>query len=495
MGGSSSSHNTCERCMEDLMNPSQHVDKVINRQSQKEIFEKLVAAQDNNRVCLVAYVLDMCFQGHNESLDSKNRGHFIEMVKHIAKFNDEVVGVFLENAPRNAKYTSPIIQKRVLNILANNVRKKIREEVGHAAFCILVDESQDTSNREQMTIVLRFVDNDEIKKVLDFYELCIDKMKGQGYDGPSNMRGTWNGLQALFLSDCPYAYYVHCFAHQVQLALVSASKEVAAIRTIAAKNSLFFSFLNSIVNVITASPKRHSELQVAQSMNIIELLAAGERETVCTVLENTKKDGSTGSLRGEATSTYNAIRQFKFVFILHLLKEIMGLTYILYLFCKKHDIDMPHMNAQYEVETRRSCQQNDNIIVEHHYHFDIFNYFQLAELNSKFSEWEMELLILSSALDPKLHILICELKLYETYVPHHLVLKNVSNLSELCQGLVETKRSQRYYLIDRLIRLVLTLLVSTATTERAFSAMKLVKTALSNKMENEFLADSMIVYI
>ncbi|CAL9026709.1 unnamed protein product [Prunus brigantina] len=211
------------------------------------------------------------------------------------------------------------------------------------------------------------------------------------------MRGTWNGLQALFFRDCPYAYYVHCFAHQLQLALVSASKEVVAIW-------LFFSSLNSIVNVITASPKHHSELQVAQSMNIIELLAAGERETVCTVLENTKKDGPTGSLRGEATGTYNAIRQFEFVFILNLLQEIniMGLIYILYLFCKKHDIDMPHMNAQYKVGTRRSYHQKDNITDEHHY-FDIFNDaidFQLAELNSRFSEGAMKLLILSSTLDP-----------------------------------------------------------------------------------------------
>jgi len=50
-------------------------------------------------------------------------------------------------------------------------------------------------------------------------------------------------------------------------------------------------------------------------------------------------------------------------------------------------------------------------------------------------------------------------------------------------------------LIDRLIRLVLTLPVSTATTERAFSAMKHVKTVLRNKMEKEFLADSMMIYI
>ena len=46
-----------------------------------------------------------------------------------------------------------------------------------------------------------------------------------------------------------------------------------------------------------------------------------------------------------------------------------------------------------------------------------------------------------------------------------------------------------------MIRLVLTLPVSTATTERAFSAMKLVKTTLRNKMEEDFLTDSMIIYI
>ena len=50
-------------------------------------------------------------------------------------------------------------------------------------------------------------------------------------------------------------------------------------------------------------------------------------------------------------------------------------------------------------------------------------------------------------------------------------------------------------MIDRLIHLVLTLPVSTATIERAFSAMKLLKIRLRNRMKDEFLADNMIVYI
>jgi len=37
------------------------------------------------------------------------------------------------------------------------------------------------------------------------------------------MCGEWNGVQALFINDCPYAYYVHCLAHQLQLALIAAA--------------------------------------------------------------------------------------------------------------------------------------------------------------------------------------------------------------------------------------------------------------------------------
>ena len=50
-------------------------------------------------------------------------------------------------------------------------------------------------------------------------------------------------------------------------------------------------------------------------------------------------------------------------------------------------------------------------------------------------------------------------------------------------------------MIDKLIRLVLTLPISTATIERAFLVMKLSKTRLHNKMKDELLVDNIIVYI
>ena len=42
---------------------------------------------------------------------------------------------------------------------------------------------------------------------------------------------------------------------------------------------------------------------------------------------------------------------------------------------------------------------------------------------------------------------------------------------------------------------MLTLLISTATTERAFSVMNVIKTDLRNKMEDEFLSDTMMLFI
>ena len=60
---------------------------------------------------------------------------------------------------------------------------------------------------------------------------------------------------------------------------------------------------------------------------------------------------------------------------------------------------------------------------------------------------------------------------------------------------MKTRKSIIYPLVDRLIHLVLTLPVSTATTEHAFSAMKLVKMRLRNKMEKYFLTSYMITYI
>ena len=84
---------------------------------------------------------------------------------------------------------------------------------------------------------------------------------------------------------------------------------------------------------------------------------------------------------------------------------------------------------------------------------------------------------------------------FEAYVKDHPFFEKLLSIVEVCQGLVETGKVSHYYLVDKLIRLVLTLTVSTATTERAFFAMKIVKNRLRNKMDDDFIADSLVLYI
>ena len=54
--------------------------------------------------------------------------------------------------------------------------------------------------------------------------LVVARLRGQGYDGASNMRGEFNGLQKLIRDENPYAFYIHCFAHQLQLVVVVISR-------------------------------------------------------------------------------------------------------------------------------------------------------------------------------------------------------------------------------------------------------------------------------
>jgi hypothetical protein len=168
-------------------------------------------------------------------------------------------------------------------------------------------------------------------------------MRGQGYNDASNMRGAWNGLQALFLRDCPYSCYVHCFTHRLHLTLVATAGNEISIW-------LFFSKLTIIINLICASPKCHTELHYAQAIEIAHMVAAGERETgrganqidnlhrsgttrwsshfdsICslidmygatiTVLESMVQEGSSNSICGEIGGFFIVMKSFEFIFIL-----------------------------------------------------------------------------------------------------------------------------------------------------------------------------------
>ncbi|XP_021831501.1 zinc finger MYM-type protein 1-like [Prunus avium] len=159
----------------------------------------------------------------------------------------------------------------------------------------MVDESQDVSIKEQMTMVFCYVDKsgDVIERFVDIQhvsdttskslkeaietlfsreELSISMLRGQGYDGASNMKGEFNNLKTQIFRENPCAYYIHCFAHQLQLALVAVTKGNVDIAT-------FFTSCNSLVNIVGASCKRCDILRDKLQKDIMEAL---EKDTLPT---------------------------------------------------------------------------------------------------------------------------------------------------------------------------------------------------------------------
>ena len=186
-------------------------------------------------------------------------------------------------------------------------------------------------------------------------------------------------MKALILNDCPYAYYIHCMAHQLQLALVAASREVHEVHN-------FFQHANFIINVVSASPKRNDELLAKQAEEIAHEIELGELDTgrganqisslqrprdtrwsshYGSILSLKKMFGATVSVpriiandrsvskyyRRDASGALLIIVPFDFMFILLLMEKIMKITDVLCRTLQKKSIDI--LNAVDSVSTTK----------------------------------------------------------------------------------------------------------------------------------------------
>ena len=193
--------------------------------------------------------LEISFRGHDESVTSLNKGNFIEIFQFIGK-HDPVIQHRLEQGPQNATYQSPEVQNLLLNIMGDMLRKQICHNVRKANFfSILADESKDESKKEQLAIIVRYVDEEGIihERFLTFVEarslndeslttylistlnkhgLNLACIVFQAYDGAAVMIGNCHGVQQRIKEIYPSAMYIYCYAHKLNLVLVCSAKKI-----------------------------------------------------------------------------------------------------------------------------------------------------------------------------------------------------------------------------------------------------------------------------
>ncbi|XP_052299730.1 uncharacterized protein LOC107177392 [Citrus sinensis] len=413
----------------------------------------------------------LVFRGHDESEESSNRGNFLELLKFLADHNEDIKAVTLENAPSFLKVTCPDTQKDIVSACAIDTTNAIIREMGDAFVSILVDKSRNVSIKEQMVVVLRYVNisgqvvehfkgieqvvsttaqslKESIDRLFSRHGLSMSRLRGQGYDGASNMQGEFNGLKTIILRENECAYYIHCFAHQLQLALIVVSKNHIQIES-------FFAIIANVVNVVGASSKRCDALREKHVEEVVKALNLGDlssgqglnQETtlkrcgdtrwgshyntllsiinmfsaVISVLEMIIDDGPKSGQRGEEKNLLELMLSFNFVFCLHLMKNILGATDEISQALQRkdqdivnamnlHDIDVPNMDDMFVdrgrdmfVDRGRSRRKAQEITNLHRYRVELYYAvldMQLQELNSRFNGTNTELLLCLACLSP-----------------------------------------------------------------------------------------------
>ena len=157
---------------------------------------------------------------------------------------------FFGSTPKNITYKSKTTQNEIIDICGDLLTKRITNEVRKAKyFSILADEAADCGNVEQLSLVIRFVDETHcireqflgfipskrglsgdaiattIKEFLREQNLEIDDCRGQGCDGAGNMAGRLSGAAARIQENYKKALYVHCNSHILNLCVATCCKE------------------------------------------------------------------------------------------------------------------------------------------------------------------------------------------------------------------------------------------------------------------------------
>ncbi|XP_060182864.1 uncharacterized protein LOC132612791 [Lycium barbarum] len=378
----------------------------------------------------------MPFRGHDESETSARRGNVLDLLKWYADKNEDVKQVVLENAPQNDIMICPNIQKDIVSSCAKETVKAIVEDLNGDYFGILVDESKDVSHKEQMALILQYV-NKESKLIEQF--LSVVHVKDtlalrvyKGYDGASNMQGEINGLKTLIMKDYLSAYCTHCFAHQLQLTLVAVAKKHHEV-------DQFFYILANVLNVVGGVFKFREMLRDDQAEKLKEILVLGEVHT------GSGLNQQLGLQRAGDTQLNNRFDEVN-------TDLLFGMA----------SLSPDNSFANYDKESIMKLAT--------HYR-DEFSVSMLEDLSY-------------------------ELDNYIDYVRElNKAFSNLKRLADLSETLVKTNLHKTWRLVYLLVKLSLILLVATATVERAFSSMKYIKNDLCSRIGDKFLNDCLVCYI
>ncbi|CAH0551178.1 unnamed protein product [Brassicogethes aeneus] len=231
------------------------------------------------------------FRGHRDifSLDENklkadsSKGVFLNIVKLLARY-DPVLKLHINGIKKGTRhYLSNTSQNQFISFIADSILQLIVEDIKDSPFfSIIVDTTQKHIKLKENKFkveesFLGFYEmtgqcakdfESEILKVLQKYEISLDKCRGQSYNGAANMSGKYAGLQALIKQRQPNGDYSTSLA-KIKLRNKKKEETVGLDSIISLKNN-FLSVVKCLSNLTLIAKKRSYRDEAKILQNKIE---------------------------------------------------------------------------------------------------------------------------------------------------------------------------------------------------------------------------------
>lgn len=216
------------------------------------------------------------FRGSNEQIGNCQNGNYLGILELLAEYDpllNSHITKYANKGKGNVSFMSSTITDEFIQLIAREVRAAVVQQIHLSKyFSLIVDSTPDVSHIDELTIIIRYLDEagvaverflaflenfghkgkemeTSVTDFLDETDVIISDCRGQSYDNAKNMSGKYKGLQTRIKTLNPLAVYVPCGGHSLCLAVVHSAQSSSEM-------TRFFMFLQNIYVFFSASTKR-----------------------------------------------------------------------------------------------------------------------------------------------------------------------------------------------------------------------------------------------
>ncbi|CAF1440606.1 unnamed protein product [Adineta ricciae] len=485
----------------------------------------LINYQDNNflgKQCL-------SLRGHREHEEAENRGNFLELLQLRSSDND-----IIKRKLSSLKFTDHKIQNELLISIQENITEQIVSDIKKSKyFSVMIDETTDISNHQQVSLVIRYVD--------DFF----------------NVYERFLGFERTFDTT---AIYIHCNGHVLNLCLIDVSSAIVPIRN-------NFGVIEALYNFFEGSAKRHhvfEDVQKQAGLKAIVMKRLCDTRWTCrsecltVVLNRYSEILDALETVSNGFIMLNTIKRLDFIFHLIIMSEVYSITNILSRYLQHSSISLSGalVHVKLTIETLSAlrteskfeefwkktidiCEANDiddqvkirkrkipaklggGYVIPDDFslkdNYRVNSYFAVIEkvtaaIDNRFDENNVEIVVLCERLFLTKNLLLSDeiLQLttfyglsYTDCKSEQLLYKTALNQQQSMN--MDIKSITKFFLqksfhlalptMNELLRILWTIPVNVCECERSFSCLRRLKTYLRSTMDQERLSALALVHI